>query len=175
MAFSPDTAVALNQLAETLLRAPNTLTPGERQLIATYVAYRNGCEFAHMIHGEVAAAHLGGDAELVESVKRDFRSAAISTKLKALLSLADQVVESGRSVTEDAIAAARAEGATDKEIHDAVLIAAAFCMYSRYVDGLATPDPVDADFYRSRGEWLAANGYLAADADHKQRMAATSG
>jgi hypothetical protein len=50
-------------------------------------------------------------------------------------------------------------GATDLEIHDTVLIAAAFCMYNRYVDGLATSAPRDPEFYIATGARLAEEGY----------------
>ncbi len=61
MAFRPETAGPLNALAETLLHAPNTLPPGERELIATYVSYLNDCYFCQTIHGFIAAASLDGD------------------------------------------------------------------------------------------------------------------
>jgi len=60
MAFRPETAKPLNELAEILLRGPSTLTPGERELIATYVSSENDCFFCQSIHGAVAAYHLGG-------------------------------------------------------------------------------------------------------------------
>jgi hypothetical protein len=47
---------------------------------------------------------------------------------------------------------ARAQGASDTEIHDTVLIAAAFCMFNRYVDGLDTWQPRDEALYRERGK-----------------------
>ena len=62
---------------------------------------------------------------------------------------------------EEDIATAREEGATDLEIHDTVLIAAAFCMFNRYVDGLATWQPHDAEMYRAMGKRLARSGYTA--------------
>ena len=68
--------------------------------------------------------------------------------------------ESGRRVTAKDVAAARREGATDLEIHDTVLIAAAFCMYNRYVDGLATPTPTDPRAYDEMGARVAKRGYI---------------
>jgi AhpD family alkylhydroperoxidase len=83
MAFSPETAKPLNALAEVLLRGPNTLTPAERELIATYVSSQNDCHFCQSAHGAVAERHLGGDEELVNAIKLNFESADISSKLKA--------------------------------------------------------------------------------------------
>jgi alkylhydroperoxidase/carboxymuconolactone decarboxylase family protein YurZ len=112
----------------------------------------------------VAAAHLNNDEELVRQVKKDFHKAAISEKLKALLVIAGQVQQGGKKVSEAAVARAREEGATDLEIHDTVLIAAAFCMFNRYVDGLATFAPEEsAEIYRRRGQQLAQQGYSQAN------------
>jgi uncharacterized peroxidase-related enzyme len=160
MIFRPETAGPLNALAEILLRGPSTLTPGERELIATSVSARNDCFFCQTIHGAVAAHHLGGNEQLVQDVKRDVEQSAITDKLKALLGIAAKVQSSGKAVQAADIERAREHGATDLEIHDTVLIAAAFCMYNRYVDGLATWAPTDPDVYRERGARLAQEGYV---------------
>src|ERR1700689_4330363 len=161
MAFSPETAKPLNALAEVLLRAPNSLTPTDREMIATYVSFRNDCYFCQHAHGAVAAYRLGGDEKLINDVKANFQSAAISEKLKALLAIAGSVQEGGKRVTSEQVEQARSQGATDKEIHDTVLIAAAFCMYNRHVDGLATWAPTDPEMYRETGKRLAEHGYAA--------------
>ena len=161
MAFRPETAKPLNELVEVLLRGPNTLAPGERELIATYVSYLNDCYYCQTIHGAIAAAHLNGDEDLVKRVKADFQHAAISPKLKALLVIAAKVQKGGKNVTAEDVANARSQGATDLEIHDAVLISAAFCMYNRYVDGLGTTQPQDEAMYRERGKIVARDGYVA--------------
>jgi len=160
MAFRPETAHPLNDLAEVLLHEANSLTPAERELIATYVSYLNDCHFCQSVHGAIAAAHMGGDEELVRRVKADFAHAAISDKLKALLVIAGKVQRDGKLVTSEDVAQARAHGATDFEIHDTVLIAAAFCMYNRYVDGLGTVQPQDEALYRERGKITARDGYV---------------
>jgi uncharacterized peroxidase-related enzyme len=160
MAFRPETARPLNDLVEILLHGPNSLTPGERELIATYVSSENDCYYCQTIHGAVAAANLNGDEALVKQVKLDFQSADISAKLKTLLNIAGKVQRGGKYVTADDVAEARKAGATDTEIHDTVLIAAAFCMFNRYVDGLATTQPRDEAMYRERGKWIARDGYV---------------
>jgi uncharacterized peroxidase-related enzyme len=159
-AFRPATAKPMRELAHILLHGPNTLTPGERELIATYVSSQNDCYFCQTSHGAAAAAHLDHDSALVERVKHDFLHADISDKLKALLVIAGQVQQGGKNVSQQSVERARQEGATDLEIHDTVLIAAAFCMYNRYVDGLATWQPSDPAMYSSMGEHLAKHGYL---------------
>ena len=162
MAFRPETAKPLRALAEVLLRGPSSLTSGERELIATYTSSQNDCYFCQTSHGAAAAHHLGGNTELVDQVKRDFHGAAISDKLKALLAVAGQVQRGGKNVTAEAVSLARQAGATDMEIHDTVLIAAAFCMYNRYVDGLATWAPRDPTAYAAMGKRLAEQGYVDA-------------
>jgi uncharacterized peroxidase-related enzyme len=172
MAFRPETARPLNALVEILLAGPNTLTRGERELIATYVSSRNCTHYCHSVHGAIAAAHLGGDEALVKQVKTDFMQAPVSPKLKALLVIAGKVQQDGKLVTSADVEAARAQGATDLEIHDTVLIAAAFCMYNRYVDGLDTIQPDDEAMYRERGKRVARDGYVTVSEEYLAASAA---
>jgi uncharacterized peroxidase-related enzyme len=157
-AFRPETAKPMRALAHILLHEPNALTGGERELIATYVSSRNKTTFCELSHGAAAASHLGGEAK-VKQVITDVASADISPKLKALLAIAGKVQQDGKLVTAADVEAARKEGATDLEIHDTVLIAAAFCMYNRYVDGLGTWQPTDPSMYEQMGQQLAEKGY----------------
>jgi uncharacterized peroxidase-related enzyme len=165
MAFRPETAKPLNELAEALLRGPSTLSSAERELIATAVSAGNDCWFCEQSHGAAAAHHLGGDRTLVEAVRLDLQGAPVSPKLRALLAVADKVRQGGKHVGEGDVARARAEGATDQELHDTVLIAAAFCMYNRYVDGLATWAPAEIEAYREVGARLADEGYAPTTED----------
>ena len=159
-AFRLETAKPMRELAHTLLHGPSTLTPGERELIATYVSSLNDCYFCQTSHGAAAAAHFGDNFDLIHEVKRNFEDAPISKKLKALLVIAGKVQVGGKHVMQQDIDNARNEGATDLELHDAVLIAAAFCMYNRYVDGLGTWQPVNEPMYAEMGRHLADQGYL---------------
>jgi uncharacterized peroxidase-related enzyme len=161
MAFRPETAKPLNELVDVLLRGPHTLSPGERELIATFVSSQNDCRYCQTIHGAIAAHHLDGDEALVASVKIDPQGSPISDKLKALLVIAGKTARGGKHVTTADVERARQQGASDLEIHDTVLIAALFCLCNRYVDGLATWAPEDPDFYRKRAAIVATNGYTA--------------
>ncbi|GAO42556.1 carboxymuconolactone decarboxylase family protein [Flavihumibacter petaseus] len=164
MAFSPETAKPLNELAEILLRDDNnSLSRGDRELIGTYVSALNDCFFCQNAHGGIAQHYLQCDINFIDQVKADFRSMPLSDKLKALLEIAGSVQKGGKYVTTEQVDAAKANGATDKEIHDTVLIAAAFCMFNRYVDGLATEAPRDRQIYVDRGPRRAAEGYLNFD------------
>jgi uncharacterized peroxidase-related enzyme len=164
-AFRPETAKPMRELAEVLLRGPNSLTSAERETLAAYVSSRNECQFCQLSHSAAAAEHMGGDEAhyaLIEAVKADPESAPVSPKLKALLTIAAKVQQGGKMVTQGDVAAAQARGATDREIHDTVLIAAAFCMYNRYVDGLATWQPEGMASYKPMGKRMAHDGYLRA-------------
>ena len=166
MVFSPETTRPLGELAQVLLVGPNTLTSAEREIIATYVSSQNDCHYCQECHGSTAAQHMGGnDAayDLVCRVKEDFESAAISEKMKSLLNIAGKVQQGGKQVTSADVERARAVGASDKEIHDTVLIAAAFCMFNRYVDGLATWQPEDPTIYVEIGQQTARMGYAGRD------------
>jgi len=156
----PETEKHLNGLAEALLRAPSSLTPAEREIIATYVSSENDCYFCMNTHAAAARHLLGTEKEVVDEVIVGYRNATISPKLKALLTIAGKVQKGGRRVTEEDVARARAEGADDRAIHDTVLIAAAFCMFNRYVDGLATWAPDDPALYAQAGAKLGREGYL---------------
>lgn len=159
MAYRPETEAPLNALAEVLLRSDNTLSRGERELIATYVSYLNDCFFCQNVHGALAGHYLECDIQQIDGIKRDFKSADLSGKMKALLSIAGSVQKGGKQVSIKQIEEARKNGATDIEIHDTVLIAAAFCMFNRYVDGLATWAPDDRQFYINRAPQRALDGY----------------
>jgi uncharacterized peroxidase-related enzyme len=160
MAYRPETEAPLNALAEMLLRDDNnTLSRGERELIATYVSYLNDCFFCQNVHGALAGHYLACDIQQIDGIKSNFNTSDLTDKMKALLSIAGSVQKGGKNVTEQQIQEARNAGATDIELHDTVLIAAAFCMFNRYVDSLATRAPADRQFYVNRAPQRAMEGY----------------
>jgi uncharacterized peroxidase-related enzyme len=159
MRFRPETAKPLNDLAEVLLRAPHSLSRGERELIAAYVSSLNECRFCCSSHSASAAVQLDEGEAVVSGVLADVDSAPVSAKVKALLRIAAAVQAGGRQVTSAMVDGARAEGATDVEIHDTVLIAAAFCMFNRYVDGLGTLAPDDPQRYVVAASRIVEVGY----------------
>ncbi|QEC68846.1 peroxidase-related enzyme [Panacibacter ginsenosidivorans] len=164
MAFRPETAKPLNELAEILLHDDNnTLSRGERELIGAYVSSLNDCFFCQNVHGALAQHYMQCDMQFIDNIKKDFLSSNISDKMKALLAIAGSVQKSGKHVTAEQIDHARELGATDREIHDTVLIAAAFCMFNRYVDGLGTWAPQDRQVYVERAPRRAAEGYIDFD------------
>lgn len=160
MAYSSETGKALNELAEILLHNENnTLSRGERELIGAYVSSENDCFFCQNVHGAMAQHYFQSDMQFIDDIKKDYRSTPISDKLKSLLTIAGSVQKGGKHVTTEQVEYAKSLGATDKEIHDTVLIAAAFCMFNRYVDGLNTWAPQDRQVYVERAKMRAEDGY----------------
>ena len=158
--FRPETGTQLYALAQVLLRGPSSLSSAEKELIATYVSYRNDCMFCMSSHAAAARCLYGDEKNIVDEVLNDMQQSPVSDKLKALLFIAGKVQVSGKSVSQQDIDEARFTGATDDEIHDAVLIAATFSMFNRYVDGLASFTPTDASEYAAMGVRMAEKGYV---------------
>jgi uncharacterized peroxidase-related enzyme len=160
LAFRPDTGRKLNELAELIMRGPSPLTQGERELIAAHVSAGNECQFCMSSHAAAARHALPDDGSLFAAIQENVDTAPLTDRMRALLAIADKVRVGGRGVTDEDITRARAAGLDDAAIHDAVLVAAAFCMFNRYVDGLNTVAPDDHDLYDSAGKRLANDGYL---------------
>jgi uncharacterized peroxidase-related enzyme len=156
--YRKDSAQPIRDLTQLLLRGPSTLTEGERELIATIVSHNNQCRFCTSAH-TAAVDLLLGECETAARVKENIETAPVSEKMKGLLTIAKQVQQSGKNVTTESVQRARNAGATDVEIHDTVLIAALFCLYNRYVDGLSTVTPPNTEFYRGLAERIVNHGY----------------
>jgi uncharacterized peroxidase-related enzyme len=157
--FRPETGKSLCDLAQVLLRGDSPLTPAERELIAAYVSHLNNCSFCMNSHAAAARCLYGNNEQVVDDVLRDMQRSPVTEKMKRLLAIAARVRTSGKEVQEEDISAARAAGAGDRDIHDAVLIAAAFSMFNRYVDGLAALTPPSREDYLEMGKRMAERGY----------------
>lgn len=158
--FRPETGKHLYELAQVLLRGESPLSPAERELIAAYVSSQNNCMFCCSSHAAAARELYGEQRDVVDCVIEDVSTAPISARMKALLNIAGKVQQSGKSVTEQDIAEARAQGAGDRDIHDTVLIAATFSMFNRYVDGLGSYTPSDQGTYAEMGKRMSTLGYV---------------
>jgi uncharacterized peroxidase-related enzyme len=160
--YRQDTALPIRQLTQILLRGESTLSEGERELIAAVVSSGNECSFCTAAHTAIADLYLG-NAEIAEKAKSNIANAPVSGKMKALLSIASAVQKNGKLVSSAMVEAAKTEGATNRELHDTVLIAALFSLYNRYVDGLASVTPADPAFYKRLGNILLEKGYLPSE------------
>lgn len=158
--YRPETAKPLRELVEILLQGPSSLTPGEREIIAASVSWWNDCHFCHTSHAAAACVHLGREVGFIDEIKKGLPDEPLTPKMRALLHLAHQVQRGGRHVTGSDVAAAKAAGATDVELHDTVLIAAAFCMFNRYVDGLGTWAWPEKEKFMEIGGKMAREGYM---------------
>jgi uncharacterized peroxidase-related enzyme len=156
--YRKDSAEPMRELTQLLLRGPSTLTEAERELIAVVVSYNNDCNFCTLAHTATADL-LSGERAIAEKVKQNIETAPVSEKMKGLLTIAKQVQQSGKNVTDESILRAKQAGATDLEIHDTVLIATLFCLSNRYGDGLSTIAPSDHDFYKGLADRLVKHGY----------------
>ena len=158
--FRPESGQHLYALAQVLLRGDSPLSEAERELIAAFVSSRNECVFCMNSHAAASRYLFRDKKRVVDLVLDDYETAPISGKLKALLNIASKVQQSGKAVLEGDVAEARTQGASDREIHDTVLIAATFSMFNRYVDGLASFTPTDAVAYDEMGMRLGEKGYV---------------
>lgn len=158
--FRPESGQHLYALAQVLLRGDSPLSEAERELIASFVSSRNECGFCRDSHAAAARYLFKDKKQVVDFVLDDFQTAPISDKLKALLNIAGKVQKNGKEVLPADVAEARRHGAIDREIHDAVLIAATFSMFNRYVDGLASFTPTDSKAYEEMGARLGEKGYV---------------
>lgn len=153
--YKSSTGEALSHLAHTLLHGPSGLSKAEREQIAAYVSSLNECAFCYQSHRAAAVAHAGN----VSVPDEECLVIPIHPKMKALLAIAAKVKVSGKQVTPADMEAAKAAGASDEDLHDTVLIAAAFCMFNRYVDGLGTSLPENPSDFKSMGQRMASRGY----------------
>jgi len=164
--LTPGLGVHLRGLADELLvhDFPGaTISRVEREMIATAVSAANDCFFCMDSHAAHATALLdaSGSAELsslLDEIKMG-TSEGFDDKMRALLHIARTVRRAPRDLTSADVAAARDAGATDADVQLAVLIAAAFSMYNRMVDGFRAKTPPSADAYRARAEEIAEHGY----------------
>jgi len=156
--YSKDTGQPIRDLTQILMRGPSTLTEAERELIATIVSHGNQCKFCTTAHA-AAADLLLGDKTTTQMMREDIASTPVSEKMKALLTIASLTGKNGNLVTPEVILKAKAEGATDREIHDTVLIAALFSLYNRYVDGMATTMPDNDAYFDVLADRLVNHGY----------------
>lgn len=165
--FRKETAGPLCRLTQILLRGESSLLESEREMIAAYVSSLNDCTFCSSAHTAATCLLPGGKESGLEPLEKDLDGLVVNDKMRALLKLAAKVQQNGNRVNREDVDYAKTQGATDLEIHDTVLIAALFCLYNRYVDGLATVTPEDPDFYVSLGKRITTRGYLMPEDGYK--------
>ena len=166
MQLTPGLGVHLRGLADELLlhEYPGaTLRRHEREMLATGVSAGNDCFFCMDSHAAFAAALLDRSGEsqaapLLDDLKLGADS-RFDPKMRALLRIADIVRRSPLDLAAADVEAARAAGASDGDVQLAVLIASAFSMYNRLVDGFRAMTPPSTEAYRDSAERIAEHGY----------------
>ena len=135
----------------------------ERELLATATSARNDCFYCMDTHGAFAAELLRRDrASEVEALIDSVKSGALAgldPKLSALVSIARRVAQEPRALDRVDVGRATAAGATDGDVQLTILIASAFCMYNRMVDGLRARTPANVAAYDARAREIAEYGY----------------
>jgi uncharacterized peroxidase-related enzyme len=164
--LTPGLGIHLRGLADELLVLDfpgATLSRAEREMIAAATSAANDCFFCMDSHAAHATAllELSGVTELVpvlDEIKLG-SSEGLDDKMRALLEIARTVRGEARDLTAADVAAAQAAGATDADVQLAVLIAAAFSMYNRMVEGFRAKTPPSVEAYRGRASEIAEYGY----------------
>ncbi len=164
--LTPELGIHLRGLADELLVndfAGATIGRAEREMLATATSAANDCFYCMDSHGAFATALLerSGATErvaLIDGLKLG-SSEGFDDKMRALLHIARTVRREPRDLTAADVAAAHAAGAADADVQLAVLIAAAFSMYNRMVEGFRARTSPSADVYRDRATEIAAHGY----------------
>lgn len=151
----------INQLCNHLLSEETEgLCCADREIIASFVSRLNECTFCSASHTAIAE-EMSGKKGVIEAAVCDIEGADIPDKLKALLKIAATVQRDAKEMSQLLVDTAREHGANDRDIHDTVLIAAAFCMLNRYVDGLGTDTPDDPDYYiKDAKAFVQSGSYL---------------
>lgn len=157
--YRPEMTQPLVSFTQTLLRGASPISIAEREIIASHVSALNDCFFCYACHGATAAAILDTEIDLIDEIKDQFPTYEISRKFKSLLDVAGLIQQGGSPIDNEAIEVAKRHGATDIEIHDTVLLSAAFCMFNRYVEGLGAPYSRIKEDYIGMGKKLASDGY----------------
>ena len=165
--FRKETAEPLCRLTQILLRGESTLLESEREMIAAYVSSLNDCTFCASAHSAATCLLPGGIETGIQPMEKNLEKFEIGDKMISLLKIAGKVQQNGTLVHREDIEFAKTQGATDLEIHDTVLIASLFCLYNRYVDGLATITPIDPEYYIILGKRITTRGYLMPEDGYK--------
>ena len=165
--LTPELGIHLRGLADELLVndfAGATIERAEREMLATAVSAANDCFYCMDSHGAFATALLERSGEMrarcpSSTASSSDRPTDSTPKMRALLHIARTVRGDARDLTADDVEAAHAAGATDADVQLAVLIASAFSMYNRLVEGFRARTPPTTEVYQSRAGEIAEHGY----------------
>ena len=158
MRLSPEAGRPLFEMHEAVMRGPSALTPGQRELIATYVSGLNGCQYCHGVHAETTKAYADVPAAAVDRLMQDVEFAGFDARLRPILHYAKKLTLAPSSVTADDAAAVYDAGWDEKALHDAILVVCVFNFMNRLLEGHGIYG--NEDLFKSRGPMLKEHGYL---------------
>ena len=164
--LTPALGIHLRGLADELLVDDfkgATITRPQREMLACAVSAANDCFYCMDSHGAFATALLersgaGEMVPLIDTIKQG-SSDGFDEKMRCLLHIARTVRGDARDLTARDVAAAHSAGASEADVQLAILIASAFSMYNRIVEGFRAKTPPTAEAYRARAQEIAAHGY----------------
>jgi uncharacterized peroxidase-related enzyme len=160
LAYKTDRTDPLAQFSQAVMRGPSPLSPAQRELIAAFTSHRNRCNFCFRSHAAAAANMLDeGGRDSVDAVLRDYTTAPIEPKLKALLKFIEKVNRAASDIEQADVAAVRAAGWSDEAIYDAITVCAMFNFFNRWVSATGVSDMTDTA-YQITGGRLATEGYI---------------
>ncbi len=157
-AFQPDFTVHLARFTQGVLRAPATISPGLRELIAAYTSHVNECRFCTKAHA-AAAAELLGDAGLVSATLQDVEQSPLNEKEKQILRFVAKVTRTIGAIRAEDIDEVRAAGWDDEAIYYAITTCALFNFYNRWISATGVPE-MSPEAHREQGRMLASRGYV---------------
>jgi uncharacterized peroxidase-related enzyme len=138
------------------MRGPSSWTIGERELMAAMVAKWNSCEFCVGAHSAVAAKQLARPT--IDQTLADYRAAPIANGLRATLGFLEKLTLHPADLSADDARTVLRAGVTSEALTDAIAVASAFNIVTRYADALDFAIPSPSEFDRA-GDMLLKRGY----------------
>ncbi len=99
------------------------------------------------------------DRPLVDAVLKDYRTAPIGDREKALFAFIEKVNRESSRLRKEDIEEAKAAGWSEEALYDAVTVCALFNFYNKWTDATGVGD-MPADAYAASGERLGTIGYV---------------
>ncbi len=157
-AFQPSFTDGLSTFTQGVLRAPASISPAMRELIAAWTSFQNECRFCTRAHA-AAAAELLDSEELVRSVFGDLESSPLPERDKAMLRFVTKVTRDLPAFTAADVARVRAAGWDDEATYFAITTCALFNFYNRWITATGVAE-MSEEAHRQQGRHLARHGYV---------------
>jgi len=138
-ATHPPLLRSMMELAEKMLFMDGDLTRRHKEMIATLVSAQNACPYCADSHG-YQFREQGGSAEALRAIEADkLGDSSLTAAEQALLSFAGKVNRNSCQITEADVAALGRAGWSERQIPEAIHIAALFATFNRVVNAFGLP------------------------------------